>query len=182
MAVQLSDGNSEIFIGTRDGMSIRFPEDDIRAMGRTAYGVRGISLREGDEVASAFRRTDGADRRSPAEAGPYPPRYDPLCYGIFFSAPAMLGVVSEPSSAIAKVRSSAGHDIGIVFASTLYLHSSLRVWLVKRAAPPGLSSSTIVPLALTYVPWMRVDSQPATMIPRGIATRSATKALIGVPD
>jgi DNA gyrase subunit A len=50
IAVQLSDGKSEIFIGTRDGLSIRFPEDDIRAMGRTAYGVRGISLREGDEV------------------------------------------------------------------------------------------------------------------------------------
>ena len=50
MGVQLSDGKSEIFIGTRDGMSIRFPEEDIRAMGRTAYGVRGISLREGDEV------------------------------------------------------------------------------------------------------------------------------------
>jgi DNA gyrase subunit A len=50
IAVQLSDGKSEIFIGTRDGLSIRFPEDDIRAMGRSAYGVRGISLREGDEV------------------------------------------------------------------------------------------------------------------------------------
>jgi DNA gyrase subunit A len=50
MAVQLSDGKSEIFIGTRDGMSIRFHEDDTRAMGRAAYGVRGISLREGDEV------------------------------------------------------------------------------------------------------------------------------------
>jgi DNA gyrase subunit A len=50
MAVQLSDGSSEIFIGTRAGMSIRFPESDIRAMGRTAYGVRGITLREDDEV------------------------------------------------------------------------------------------------------------------------------------
>ena len=50
IAAQLSDGKSEILIGTRDGMSIRFPEDDIRSMGRTAYGVRGISLREGDEV------------------------------------------------------------------------------------------------------------------------------------
>ena len=50
MSVQLSDGKSEIFIGTRDGMAIRFPEDDVRAMGRTAYGVRGISLRDGDEV------------------------------------------------------------------------------------------------------------------------------------
>jgi len=50
IAVQLSDGQSEIFIGTRQGMAIRFPEDDARAMGRTAYGVRGISLRAGDEV------------------------------------------------------------------------------------------------------------------------------------
>ena len=50
IAVQISDGQSQIFIGTRDGMAIRFPEDDVRPMGRTAYGVRGISLREGDEV------------------------------------------------------------------------------------------------------------------------------------
>ncbi|MDH4063280.1 MAG: DNA gyrase subunit A, partial [Acidobacteriota bacterium] len=50
MAVQLSDGASEIFIGTRDGKAIRFPESDVRPMGRSAYGVRGIQLREGDEV------------------------------------------------------------------------------------------------------------------------------------
>jgi DNA gyrase subunit A len=50
MSVQLSDGKSDIFIGTRDGMAIRFHEDDIRSMGRTAYGVRGISLRDADEV------------------------------------------------------------------------------------------------------------------------------------
>jgi len=50
MEVQISDGSGEIFIGTGSGMSIRFPESDVRAMGRTAYGVRGISLREGDTV------------------------------------------------------------------------------------------------------------------------------------
>ncbi len=50
MAIQLSDGASEIFIGTRDGKAIRFPENEVRAMGRTAYGVRGIQLRDGDEV------------------------------------------------------------------------------------------------------------------------------------
>ena len=48
--VQLSDGSSEVFIGTKDGKAIRFIEADVRAMGRTAYGVRGIQLREGDEV------------------------------------------------------------------------------------------------------------------------------------
>jgi DNA gyrase subunit A len=50
MAVRLSDGSSEVFIGTRQGMAIRFHEGDVRSMGRTAYGVRGIQLREGDEV------------------------------------------------------------------------------------------------------------------------------------
>ena len=50
LAVQLSDGESEVFIGSRDGMAIRFQEGDARPMGRTAYGVRGIQLRAGDEV------------------------------------------------------------------------------------------------------------------------------------
>jgi DNA gyrase subunit A len=50
IAVQISDGSSEIFIGSRAGMAIRFPETDVRSMGRTAYGVRGIQLREGDQV------------------------------------------------------------------------------------------------------------------------------------
>jgi DNA gyrase subunit A len=50
IAVQETDGSSEVLIGTRNGQAIRFPEADVRSMGRTAYGVRGISLREGDEV------------------------------------------------------------------------------------------------------------------------------------
>jgi DNA gyrase subunit A len=50
MAAQITDATGEIFIGTRDGVAIRFLESDVRPMGRTAYGVRGISLREGDEV------------------------------------------------------------------------------------------------------------------------------------
>ena len=48
--VELTDGTAGIFVGTRDGMAIRFPETNVRPMGRTAYGVRGITLREGDEV------------------------------------------------------------------------------------------------------------------------------------
>jgi DNA gyrase subunit A len=50
MAVAQTSGSDEIFIGTRDGMAIRFAESDVRPMGRTAYGVRGITLRDGDEV------------------------------------------------------------------------------------------------------------------------------------
>jgi len=50
IAVELSDGKEQIFLGTRDGMAIRFDETDVRPMGRNAYGVRGISLRDDDEV------------------------------------------------------------------------------------------------------------------------------------
>jgi DNA gyrase subunit A len=46
----LTDGNCDIFIGTRNGMSIRFSEDDVREMGRQARGVRGIKLAKGDQV------------------------------------------------------------------------------------------------------------------------------------
>ena len=50
IAAQITDGTGEIFIGTRDGMAIRFAEAEVRPMGRAAYGVRGINLRPGDEV------------------------------------------------------------------------------------------------------------------------------------
>src|ERR1019366_4526501 len=49
-AVRLSQGEDEIFIGTHDGMAIRFHENGVRPMGRDAAGVKGISLREGDTV------------------------------------------------------------------------------------------------------------------------------------
>ncbi|MCC7418627.1 MAG: DNA gyrase subunit A, partial [Acidobacteria bacterium] len=50
ITVQVTDGTGQIIIGTRSGMAIRFEESDVRPMGRTAYGVRGISLRGDDDV------------------------------------------------------------------------------------------------------------------------------------
>ena len=49
--VEVTDGETDIVIGSRDGMAIRFDESEVRAMGRTARGVYGIDLREGDAVA-----------------------------------------------------------------------------------------------------------------------------------
>lgn len=43
IGVELTDGNSEIILATRNGIAIRFDEQDVRPMGRTAHGVRGIS-------------------------------------------------------------------------------------------------------------------------------------------
>ena len=50
IGVELTDGNSEIILATRNGIAIRFDEQDVRSMGRTAHGVKGISLNYGDEV------------------------------------------------------------------------------------------------------------------------------------
>ena len=50
IGVELTDGNSEIILATRNGIAIRFDEQDVRRMGRTAHGVRGIQLNYGDEV------------------------------------------------------------------------------------------------------------------------------------
>ncbi|MFJ8247617.1 DNA gyrase subunit A [Peribacillus asahii] len=50
ISVRMTDGNKQVIIGTKTGMMIRFPESDVRTMGRTAAGVKGISLRAEDEV------------------------------------------------------------------------------------------------------------------------------------
>ncbi|WP_434121796.1 DNA gyrase subunit A [Salinicoccus roseus] len=50
LAVRLTDGSKEVILGTRNANLIRFPEDQIRTMGRTAAGVKGIKLREDDYV------------------------------------------------------------------------------------------------------------------------------------
>ena len=48
--VRLTDGNSDIVIVTREGLSIRFSESDVRAVGRTSMGVKGINLGKDDKV------------------------------------------------------------------------------------------------------------------------------------
>ncbi len=50
VAAKISDGQSDIFIATKEGMSIRFNEDDVRGMGRSARGVKGITLAKDDIV------------------------------------------------------------------------------------------------------------------------------------
>ncbi len=50
IGVHLTDGQREILIGTKQGLTIRFKEEEVRPMGRTAYGVKGITLEEGNEV------------------------------------------------------------------------------------------------------------------------------------
>jgi DNA gyrase subunit A len=61
VSVLPTDGEQDVFMVSRSGMAIRFREDEVRAMGRAAAGVRGMKMRAGDEVVScAVSRPDVA--------------------------------------------------------------------------------------------------------------------------
>ncbi|MEX0912500.1 MAG: DNA gyrase C-terminal beta-propeller domain-containing protein, partial [Gemmatimonadota bacterium] len=67
--VQLTDGQSEVILATREGMAIRFDESDAREMGRATTGVRGISLSGEDYVIGMVVISDGATLLVVSERG-----------------------------------------------------------------------------------------------------------------
>lgn len=69
ISVLTSTGDDQLIVATADGMSIRFSEDDIRSMGRTAAGVRAIQLREGDRVIAMDLIDDSKDVLTVTELG-----------------------------------------------------------------------------------------------------------------
>jgi DNA gyrase subunit A len=60
--VKVTDGSTDLLVGTRKGMAIRFDEDEAREMGRNARGVRGVELRGDDEVAGMVAVSHGTER------------------------------------------------------------------------------------------------------------------------
>ena len=66
--VLMTDGSSELMVATKNGMVIRFDENQLRAMSRSAHGVKAIKLRGDDEVVSLQALSEGAsvltDRKS----------------------------------------------------------------------------------------------------------------------
>ncbi|MFZ9231910.1 MAG: DNA gyrase subunit A, partial [Ilumatobacteraceae bacterium] len=69
MRVIVTSGNDDIFMVSKSGMTIRFSETEVRAMGRAAAGVRGMKLRPGDQVVSADLARDDAAILMVTEAG-----------------------------------------------------------------------------------------------------------------
>jgi DNA gyrase subunit A len=81
VGTRLTDGSQIIFLASHEGMAVRFDEQDVRPMGRTAYGVRGINLESGDYVVGmAITPKPGtapaAAAAEPTEAGSVPEAID----------------------------------------------------------------------------------------------------------
>ncbi len=69
IGVKITDSDSEIMIGTAGGMAIRFAASDVRPMGRTAHGVRGIRLKKDDYVVAAVSVEEGKQLLTITENG-----------------------------------------------------------------------------------------------------------------
>jgi DNA gyrase subunit A len=69
MAVRLTDGRREVLLATRQGMAIRFSEEEVRPMGRAAAGVKGIDVDAGDAVIAAEVVEEGAAILTVTERG-----------------------------------------------------------------------------------------------------------------
>jgi DNA gyrase subunit A len=69
MGARRTDGQREVLLSTKQGMIIRFPEDEVRPMGRTAAGVRGIDVDEGDQVIAAETVKEGVTVLTVTERG-----------------------------------------------------------------------------------------------------------------
>ncbi|MBQ8203923.1 MAG: DNA gyrase subunit A [Clostridia bacterium] len=67
--VRMTKGDENIFIATRKGMAIRFDETNVRAMGRTARGVKAINMREGDSVVDMAICNSGTKLLTVTETG-----------------------------------------------------------------------------------------------------------------
>ena len=69
MAARRTDGQREVLLSTKQGMIIRFPEEDVRPMGRTAGGVHGIEVDDGDQVIAAEVVQEGVSVLTITERG-----------------------------------------------------------------------------------------------------------------
>jgi len=67
VGVTLTDGNQIVFLASHDGQAIRFDEEDVRPMGRPAYGVRGMKLDKGDYIVGMATTAKDA-KKAEAEA------------------------------------------------------------------------------------------------------------------
>ncbi len=105
--VRCTQGDCELVITTRNGMAVRFDENNVRVMGRAARGVRGISLRDGDEVVGVAVVEEGKDllcvtengfgKRSPFEDFRVMKNrggYGVTCYNITEKSGKLVGVAS----------------------------------------------------------------------------------------
>ncbi len=69
ISARLTDGTKELFMGTKNGIAIRFKEDQVREMGRSARGVKGVKLKKGTKVVAMEILEEGATILTVTERG-----------------------------------------------------------------------------------------------------------------
>jgi DNA gyrase subunit A len=158
VAVRATSGESDLVMVTRNAMAIRFSEEDVRPMGRDTRGVRGIRLREGDEVVAAafvtegeeilFLTTGGYGKRTPMNEFPMQNRG-----GIGVKAMKLTRVRGDLVAAMAVVRDDQVFALstdGIVIRQAVaeisrQKRASTGVKVMSLAAGTSLAAAAMVP-------------------------------------
>ena len=142
----LTNGNEQIMIAARDGRCVRFNESDLRALGRSASGVRGISLDEGDEVVGVITYDPNEENASDhtvlvvSENG-YGKRSDPEDYRL--TARGSKGVktlnITEKTGPVVAIKNvTPANDLMIINCSGLTIRMAVTDIRVAGRATQGV--------------------------------------------
>ena len=142
ISVALTDGDSDIILANRKGRAVRFNESTVRPMGRTATGVRGMALDEGDEVVGMVvlnKETDksilvlseqGYGKRS--ESGEYP-TVNRGCKGV-----KTINITEKTGSLIAIMGVTNDNDLMVINKSGIAIRTAVEQIPVIGRATQGV--------------------------------------------
>ncbi|MDE6274556.1 MAG: DNA gyrase subunit A [Clostridiales bacterium] len=118
ISVQFATGENEIIVASRSGKCIRFPETDVRPMGRDTMGVKAINLSKGDEVVDMLVLKEGYDILTVSEKG-YGKRTNPEDYRVQSRAGKGIkaGVFNEKTGMLVNMK-LVSDDVDIMLVSS----------------------------------------------------------------
>ena len=118
VGVQLTDGTREIMLFSSGGKSIRFPEEEVRPMGRDSTGVRGIKLGEGQQVIALIVIGDGHVLTASENGyGKLTPLEDFPSHGRGGQGVIALQTTERNGATVAALQVSAGHELMLISSS-----------------------------------------------------------------
>ena len=119
----MTNGNEEIIIGTKFGYSVRFKEDTIRSMSRMAAGVKGVTLRDGDQVVGAAAITDDPVSYTHLGSRTFEATLENLQFvKLFQNAQEVIDKLNDKSQDIKRVAVVGAGYIGVELAEAFQRH------------------------------------------------------------
>lgn len=184
IGVQFATGEDQIMVASRSGKCIRFPETDVRPMGRDTTGVRAMSLTEGDEVVDMLVLRDGCDILTVSENG-YGKRTSPEDYRVQSRGGKGIkaGIFNEKTGALVNMKLVTDADDLMLVSSAgilirMHAEAISRIGRNTRGVRlMNLREGTVATVAIT-----EKDDKAEVAAPEETAADLSEEELVSVPD